>query len=114
MFSLADYIPKEEIAKFCRKNHITKLSLFGSALRDELRPDSDIDILVEFEKKHIPGLITFCGMQNELYDIMCALKYGIPKWLQIQPMRAYTRLKSKVLTGPLRLTHPTNTQQVPF
>jgi hypothetical protein len=37
-------------------------------LRDELHPDSDIDILVEFEDDHIPGLVTFCGMQNELSD----------------------------------------------
>ncbi len=68
MFSLPDIISKEKLSTFCRKNHITKLSLFGSALRDELRSDSDIDILVEFEDDHIPGLITFCGMQNELSD----------------------------------------------
>ncbi|MBC8549530.1 MAG: nucleotidyltransferase family protein [Nitrospira sp.] len=70
MFSLPNVISKEELSTFCRKNHITKLSLFGSALRDELRPNSDIDILVEFEENHIPGLITFCGMQNELSDII--------------------------------------------
>ncbi|MFQ6608847.1 MAG: nucleotidyltransferase family protein [Fidelibacterota bacterium] len=70
MFSLPDIIPKEELSAFCRKNHITKLSLFGSALRGELHPDSDIDILVEFEEDHIPGLITFCGMQNELSDMI--------------------------------------------
>lgn len=70
MFSLPDIIPKEELSAFCRKSHITKLSLFGSALRDELRLDSDIDILVEFEEDHIPGLITFCGMQNELSDMI--------------------------------------------
>ncbi len=44
MFSLADYISKEEIAEFCRRNHIIKLALFGSALRDELKSESDIDI----------------------------------------------------------------------
>lgn len=70
MFSLPDIISKEDLSKFCRKNHITKLSLFGSALRDELRQGSDIDILVEFEEDHIPGLITFCGIQNELSDII--------------------------------------------
>ena len=70
MFSLPNVISKEELSTFCRKNHITKLSLFGSALRDELRPNSDIDILVEFEENQIPGLITFCGMQNELSDII--------------------------------------------
>ncbi len=70
MFSLADYIPKEEIAEFCRRNHIIKLALFGSALRDELKPESDIDILVEFEEDHIPGLITDSGMQKELSDMI--------------------------------------------
>jgi uncharacterized protein len=42
------------------------LSLFGSAVRDELKNDSDIDILIEFEKGLTPGLITFLGIQREL------------------------------------------------
>ncbi len=70
MFSLADYISKEKIAEFCRRNHIIKLALFGSALRDELKPESDIDILVEFERGHVPGLITFAGMEIELTDMI--------------------------------------------
>jgi len=53
MFKLTDYIPKAKLKIFCRRNHITKMSLFGSALRDELKPGSDIDILVEFDKNHI-------------------------------------------------------------
>ncbi|MBW2544859.1 MAG: nucleotidyltransferase domain-containing protein, partial [Deltaproteobacteria bacterium] len=52
MFKLTDYIPKAKLKIFCRRNHITKMSLFGSALRDELKPGSDIDILVEFDKNH--------------------------------------------------------------
>ena len=43
-------IPKEKIAEFCRRNHIRKLSLFGSVLRGDFKPDSDIDFLVEYEK----------------------------------------------------------------
>jgi len=54
MFKLTDYIPKSELETFCRRNHITKMSLFGSALRDELKPGSDIDLLVEFDKDHMP------------------------------------------------------------
>jgi len=42
--------------------------IFGSALHDELRPDSDIDILVEFEKDHIPGLFDMAGMEIELKE----------------------------------------------
>jgi len=63
-------IPKEKIAEFCRRNHIRKLALFGSALGDEFRPDSDIDLLVEFYPEHIPGLIRLAGMEIELTEIV--------------------------------------------
>jgi len=53
MAFLKQYIPKDKLAKFCRKHHIRKLSLFGSALRGQLHPDSDIDLLVEFEPGHV-------------------------------------------------------------
>ena len=42
-------IPKDEIADFCRRHHICRLSIFGSALRDDFAPDSDVDVLVEFD-----------------------------------------------------------------
>jgi hypothetical protein len=51
------------ITEFCRRNYIHRLSLFGSVLRDDFRPDSDVDVLVEFEKSHIPGL-AFFGMEE--------------------------------------------------
>ena len=63
-------LPKEKIAEFCRRNHIRKLALFGSALGDEFRPDSDIDLLVEFYPDHIPGLIRLAGMEIELTEIV--------------------------------------------
>jgi len=63
-------LPKEKIAEFCRRNHIRKLALFGSALGDEFRPDSDIDLLVEFYPDHIPGLIRLAGMEIELSEIV--------------------------------------------
>ncbi len=66
MFSILKIIKKDELFKFCRENHIKKLSLFGSALRDELKTESDIDLLVEFEDEHIPGLIKFAGLEIEL------------------------------------------------
>jgi predicted nucleotidyltransferase len=59
-------IPYEEIAAFCVRHHIHKLSLFGSVLRDDFRPDSDIDVLVEFEPGHVPGFFGLCAMQEEL------------------------------------------------
>ncbi len=66
MFRLHNVITKEQLETFCKKYHIVKLSLFGSAARDELKPDSDIDILVEFDKQHIPGLMDLAGMEIEL------------------------------------------------
>ena len=62
--------PKEEIEEFCKKHSIRKLSLFGSALRDDFTPDSDLDILVEFDPSHIPGLIRLAGMVLELGEIL--------------------------------------------
>jgi hypothetical protein len=52
------------------ESFIVKLSLFGSALRDKLKPDSDIDILVEFDKKHLPCLMDLAGMEIELTGII--------------------------------------------
>ena len=63
-------IPKEKIAGFCKRNHIRKLSLFGSVLHGDSRPDSDIDLLVEFAPGHIPGFFKFAHMERELSEIM--------------------------------------------
>ncbi|SNQ59076.1 nucleotidyltransferase family protein [Candidatus Methanoperedens nitratireducens] len=63
-------LPKEKIAEFCKRNHIRKLSLFGSVLHGDFRPDSDIDLLVEFDPDHIPGLIRLAGMEIELSEIL--------------------------------------------
>ena len=62
-------IDREKIAEFCRRHHIRRLSLFGSVLRDDFGPDSDVDVLVEFEAGHVPGL-AFFGMEAELSQIL--------------------------------------------
>lgn len=62
-------VPPETLEAFCRRHHIRKLSLFGSALRGDFGPDSDLDVLVEFEPGHTPGL-AFFGMQDELSDLL--------------------------------------------
>jgi predicted nucleotidyltransferase len=62
-------LPREQIAEFCRRHRIRKLSLFGSVLRDDFRPDSDIDVLVEFEPGARTGL-RFFAMQDELSAIL--------------------------------------------
>ena len=64
------HLPDQKIAEFCKKNHIIKLSLFGSALREDFRKDSDLDFLVEFEVGKVPGLIRLCQMQRELSEIL--------------------------------------------
>jgi uncharacterized protein len=62
-------VDREEIASFCRRNHICRLALFGSVLRDDFGPDSDIDVLVEFETGHVPGL-AFIRLEQELSRLL--------------------------------------------
>jgi hypothetical protein len=62
-------VPQEEIEQFCRKNHIRKLAFFGSVLREDFKPDSDVDVLVEFEPGHVPGF-AFFGLQDELSRLL--------------------------------------------
>ncbi len=59
-------IPKDRIADFCRRYHIRRLAVFGSALRDDFGPDSDVDVLVEFELGHVPGFFGLFDMEEEL------------------------------------------------
>lgn len=59
-----------QIAEFCQRNHIRKLALFGSVLRDDFREDSDVDVLVEFDSGHPVGLIRMAGMEIELTQIV--------------------------------------------
>lgn len=62
-------IDPKKLAAFCRKNHIRKLAFFGSVLRADFRPDSDVDVLVEFDPDYIPGL-AFFNMEQELSQIL--------------------------------------------
>src|SRR5207302_7984064 len=59
-------VDRRAIEDICRRHHIKRLSLFGSALREDFRPDSDVDVLVEFELDHVPGLFAMAGMELEL------------------------------------------------
>ncbi|MSS73707.1 MAG: nucleotidyltransferase [Candidatus Latescibacteria bacterium] len=62
-------VPQERIADFCRRSHIRKFAFFGSVLRDDFRQNSDVDVLVEFEPGHVPGL-KFFSMQRELSEML--------------------------------------------
>jgi hypothetical protein len=63
-------LPEAEIAEFCRRHRIRRLSLFGSVLRDDFGEDSDLDVLVEFEPDKRVGLIRLAGMELELGEIV--------------------------------------------
>lgn len=75
-------IPKADIAGFCRRHHIAKLALFGSVLRDDFGPDSDVDVLVEFEPGHVPGF-ALIRIQEELSMLLGGRRVDLvtPKFL---------------------------------
>ena len=62
-------IPRDQIEAFCRRHYIQRLAFFGSVVRDDFQPESDVDVLVEFEPGHVPGL-AFFRMQRELSDML--------------------------------------------
>ncbi len=57
------------LARFCQRHYIRRLALFGSVLRDDFRPNSDVDVLVEFEPDHVPGY-SFVTVQDELSALL--------------------------------------------
>ena len=69
-------IPREALAAFCQRHRIRKLSLFGSALRDDFRPDSDIDLLYEFQPGHTVGL-GLIDLEDELSELLGGRKVDL-------------------------------------
>jgi predicted nucleotidyltransferase len=63
-------IPEDRFTDFCRRHGVQRLSLFGSILRDDFRPDSDIDILVEFNAGRVPSLFGFARLEIELTNML--------------------------------------------
>jgi uncharacterized protein len=78
-------IPHANVEAFCRRHHVRKLALFGSVLRDDFRPDSDIDVLVEFEPGHVPGFIRLAGMELELSEILGGRKVDMNTPMCLSP-----------------------------
>ena len=70
-------IPKPELAAFCRAHGIRRLAIFGSALRDDFGPESDIDVLVEFAPGRVPGLLGIAGMEIELSPLFGGRKVDL-------------------------------------
>ncbi len=60
------HVSRDRVAAFCQANGVRRFAIFGSALRSDFRPDSDVDVLVEFEADRIPGLLGVARMEREL------------------------------------------------
>lgn len=88
-------IPKEEIAAFCKRNHIRKLSLFGSVLRDDFRPESDIDVLVEFDPDAKISFFDLIDMEEELASILGRKVDLIEASALRNPFRRYEILRTQ-------------------
>ena len=70
-------VSKEALSKYCQHNHIRRLSLFGSVLRNDFRWDSDVDVLAEFEPGHVPGLFRLAEMELELSELLNGRKVDL-------------------------------------
>ena len=80
-------VDRAKVADLCRRHHIARLSLYGSVLRDDFRPDSDVDVLVEFEDGQTPGF-GIIGIQDELSALFGGRRVdlvtlpGLNRWLR--------------------------------
>lgn len=70
-------VSRDRLAAFCEANHIRRLAFFGSVVRDDFGPQSDVDVLVEFETGHAPGLIRFAGLELELSELLGGRKVDL-------------------------------------
>jgi predicted nucleotidyltransferase len=70
VFLFEQKMPRDKLVDFCKRNYIKKLSVFGSAIHGQLGPESDIDLLVEFEEEHTPGLFSIVRMEMELAEML--------------------------------------------
>lgn len=75
-------IDSDALAEFCRRHYIARLALFGSVLRDDFTPESDVDVLVEFQPGHVPGL-RFVAIERELAGLLKGRRVDLvtPKFL---------------------------------
>jgi uncharacterized protein len=73
----------EQLKAFCKKNHIKKLSLFGSYLKNLQKENSDIDLLVEFKEGHTPGFLYLSRMENDLSQILNGKKVDLKTYNEL-------------------------------
>ena len=77
MNELNTYFSQDQLEELCQRHHIAKLSLFGSVLRDDFSPESDIDVLVEFESGHVPGFFRLFDIEEELSSLLGGRKVDL-------------------------------------
>ena len=87
-------IDREIVAAFCRRHHIRKLALFGSVLRDDFGPDSDVDVLVEFDPDHVPSFFRLFDMERELSGLVGGHKIEMVTYRAIN-----RRLRDRVIAS---------------
>lgn len=86
-------IPEDKIAGFCQRHSVRELALFGSVLREDFRPDSDVDVLVDFEPESHHGLFELVTMESELAEIL-GRKVDLIERSAIEKSRNYIRRKA--------------------
>ena len=86
-------VPMGEIEAFCDRWQVEEIALFGSILRDDFGPDSDIDILIRFKTERTPGLIGIAGMERELAELI-ARRVDLVSRAAIEKSRNYIRRKA--------------------
>ena len=92
---MSQQVPLSEsrLAEFCRAHGIKRLAIFGSALRSDFRPGSDIDLLVEFELNRTPGLFGIAGMEQELSGLL-GRQVDLVERRSVEQSRNYIRRKA--------------------
>ncbi|NOT02371.1 MAG: nucleotidyltransferase family protein [Phycisphaerales bacterium] len=89
------HIPQEELAALCHRHHIRRLALFGSVLRDDFGPESDVDVLVEFDRRY-PGGFRIFRVEGELSRLFGGRKVDL-----VNPRYINARLRDRVLNNLL-------------
>ncbi len=87
-------IDREKLGALCRRHHIRRLSLFGSVLRPDFRPESDVDVLVEFEPGKVPGFLKLYEIEVELSELLGGRKIDL-----VTRQSLNRRLRERVLAA---------------
>ena len=86
-------IDRDLVSAFCRRHHVKRLSLFGSVLRDDFGPDSDVDVLVEFQAGHVPGF-NFISIEREFSGLLHGRRVDM-----VTPRFLNPRIRDQVLSS---------------